>query len=99
MVDENLMAPQRLSARTWLRAAILRELLISEEFITDLSAALDSAEDMIAGQGGRSADRLYARFAGWRQARAEGVRLEFVMVERMAQISALILAIQPDDEA
>ena len=96
MVDETLMAPQRLSARIWLRAAITRELLGSDEFVPDLGAALDTAESLIAGQGGRSTDRLYARFIAWRQARAEGIRLEFVLVERLNHVAALILS-QPTE--
>lgn len=95
MAEDTLMAPQRLSAQTWLRAAILRVLLDTDEFIPDLSAAVDEAETMIVGEGVRSGDRLYARFVGWQRARAEGIRLSFVMAERINQITTLI---QPQRE-
>jgi hypothetical protein len=90
LAEDTLMAPQRLSAETWLRAAIIRVLLGTDEFVPDLSAAVDEAEAMIVGEGVRSGDRLYARFVGWQQARGEGIRLAFVMAERINQITALI---------
>ena len=95
MGDDVLMAPQRLSAQTWLRASIVRELLGTEEFIPDLAVAVDGAEALIFNDGVRSGDRLFARFTGWQQARAEGIRLAFVMAERINQITLLI---QPQRE-
>lgn len=95
MADDVLMAPQRLSAQTWLRASIVRELLGTEEFIPDLAVAVDEAEALIFNDGVRSGDRLFARFTGWQQARAEGIRLAFVMAERINQITLLI---QPQRE-
>ncbi len=32
----------------------------------------------------------------WRQARAEGIRLDFVMAERLSQLAGLILAEAPE---
>lgn len=96
MAKDTLMAPQRLSGRVWLRAAVVSTLLSSDEFVPDLRSAIEQAEDLIIAGGSCSTDRLYARFMAWRQARAESIRLAFVLSERMSQLTALILGEEPE---
>ena len=95
MAKDTLMAPQRLSGRVWLRAAVVSTLLASDDFVPDLRTAIEQAEALIIGEGSCSTDRLYARFMAWRQARAESIRLAFVLSERVSHLTALILGEEP----